>query len=50
MWNALGIAALGVALASPATAYTVYVSNERGKMLLPCLRLPDFNFSSVTRF
>ncbi len=26
------------------------VSNERGKMLLPYMRLPDFNFSSVTRF
>ena len=33
MWNALGIAALGVALASPATAYTVYVSNERGNSI-----------------
>lgn len=33
-----------------ATAPQEAVTNERGKMLLPCLKLPDFNFSSVTRF
>ena len=33
-----------------ATAPQEAVSNERGKMLLPYLKLPDFNFSSLTRF
>lgn len=33
-----------------ATAPADAMSMERGKSLLPALKLPDFNFSSVTRF
>ncbi len=33
-----------------ATAPQEAVSNERGKMLLPYMKLPDFKFSSVTKF
>ncbi len=35
---------------SGVTPPTEAVTNERGKMLLPYVKLPDFNFSSVTRF
>jgi len=33
-----------------ATAPQEAITMERGKMLLPAVRLPEFNFSSVTKF